>query len=74
MEVGRWEWKDKLNGVLRCWEPMDLDDDDYDDDDEWMDMTIRFDGKQMRAYADYIDVENNVTFHAYNVSTFSAKY
>ena len=74
VEVGRWEWKDKLNGVLRCWEPMDLDDDDYDDDDEWMDMTIRFDGKQMRAYTDYIDVENNVSFHAYNVSTFSAKY
>ena len=39
-----------------------------------MDMTIRFDGKQMRAYTDYIDKENNVTFHAYNVSTFSAKY
>ena len=53
---------------------LNTDDDDDDDDDEWMDMTIRFDGKQMRAYADYIDVENNVTFHAYNVSTFSAKY
>ena len=73
VEVGRWEWKDKLNGVLRCWEPIDLDEDD-DDDDEWMDMTIRFDGKQMRAYTDYIDVENNVSFHAYSVSTFSAKY
>lgn len=74
VEVGRWEWTDKLNGILRCWEPHDLDDDDDDDDDDWMDMTIRFDGKLMRAYADYIDKENNITFHAYSVSTFSAKY
>ena len=48
--------------------------DSDDDDDDWMDMTIRFDGKQMRAYADYIDKENNITFHAYSVSTFTAKY
>ena len=75
MEVGRWEWKDKQYGILRCWEPHDLnDDDDDDDDDDWMDMTIRFDGKQMCAYADYIDKENNITFHAYSVSTFTAKY
>ena len=72
VEVGRWEWIDKLNGTLRCWEPHDLDDDD--DDDDWMDMTIRFDGKQMRAYANYIDKENNITFYAYSVSTFSARY
>ena len=45
-----------------------------DDDDDWMDMTIRFDGKQMRAYANYIDKENNITFYAYSVSTFSARY
>ena len=74
VEVGRWEWKDERNGILRCWEPHDLDDDDDDDDDDWMDMTIRFDGNQMRAYADYIDKENNITFYAYSVSTFSAKY
>ena len=64
-----------FNAAINRQVPIDdipLDDDD--DDDDWMDMTIRFDGNQMRAYADYIDKENNITFYAYSVSTFSAKY
>lgn len=73
VEVGRWEWKDKQNGILRCWEPFDLDDDD-DDDDDYMDVTVRFDGKQMRMYCDYMDEENDIKFRAYSVSTFSARY
>ena len=73
MEVGRWEWIDKQNGILRCWEPFDLDDDD-DDEDDYMDVTVRFDGKQMRMYNDYMDKENDINYKVYSVSTFSARY
>lgn len=73
VEIGRWEWKDKQNGILRCWEPFDLDDDD-DDADDYMDMTVRFDGKKMLMYNDYMDEENDINFHVYSVSTFSARY
>ena len=75
MEVGFWEWKDLQNGVMRLWEPFDIDDDDDDDDvDEYMDVTVRFDGKKMRIYHDFMDEENDVMFRAYGVSTFSARY
>lgn len=75
VEVGFWEWKDLQNGVMRLWEPFDIDDDDDDDDvDEYMDVTVRFDGKKMRIYHDFIDEENDVMFRAYGVSTFSARY
>ena len=49
------------------------DDDDYDDDD-FADMTVRFDGKQMRIYGDFMDTEDGVLFRTLSVSTFSAKY
>ena len=75
VEVGFWEWKDLQNGVMRLWEPFDIDDDDDDDDvDEYMDVTVRFDGKKMRIYHDFMDEENDVMFRAYGVSTFSARY
>lgn len=73
IEVGRWEWKDMKNGVLRLWEPVDLDDDD-DDDDDWADVTVRFDGKQMYLYHDFMDEENDIVFRALGVSTFSAGF
>lgn len=41
---------DTNNGVLRCWEAFDWD----DDDDDFADMTVRFEGKQMRIYGDFI--------------------
>lgn len=60
---------------MRLWEPFDIDDDDDDDDvDEYMDVTVRFDGKKMRIYHDFMDEENDVMFRAYGVSTFSARY
>ena len=55
------------------WEPVDLDDDD-DDDDDWADVTVRFDGKQMYLYQDFMDEENDIVFRALGVSTFSAGY
>ena len=73
IEVGRWEWKDIKNGVLRLWEPVDLDDDD-DDDDDWADVTVRFDGNQMHLYQDYMDKEDGVKFRVLGVSTFTARY
>ena len=33
-------------------------DDDDDDDDDFADMTVRFDGKQMRIYGDFMDTED----------------
>ena len=62
------------NGVLRLWEPVDLDDDDDDDDDDWADVTVRFDGKQMYLYQDFMDEENDIVFRALGVSTFSAGF
>ena len=73
IEVGRWEWTDMRNGVLRLWEPADLDDDD-DDDDDWADVIVRFDGKQMSLYQDYKDKENGVKFRFIGVSTFTAGF
>ena len=73
IEVGHWEWTNMKNGVLRLWEPVDLDDDD-DDDDDWADVTVRFDGKQMYLYHDFMDEENDIVFRALGVSTFSAGY
>ena len=74
IEVGRWEWTDMRNGVLRLWEPADLDDDDDDDDDDWADVIVRFDGKQMSLYQDYKDKENGVKFRFIGVSTFTAGF
>ena len=74
VEIGRWEWKDKRNGILRCYEPFEFGDDDLDDDDDYMDMTVRFDGKQMRMYNEYMDEEDNLNYKVYSVSTFSARY
>lgn len=71
--MGHWEWTDMKNGVLRLWEPVDLDDDD-DDDDDWADVTVRFDGKQMYLYHDFMDEENDIVFRALGVTTFSAGY
>lgn len=68
VEIGRWEWKDMQNGILRCWEPMEYGDDDY------ADVTVRFDGKQMRLYQDYTDEEDGKRFRVFGVSTFSARY
>ena len=62
------------NGVLRLWEPADLDDDDDDDDDDWADVIVRFDGKQMSLYQDYKDKENGVKFRFIGVSTFTAGF
>lgn len=75
VEIGRWEWTDTNNGALRCWEAFDRDDDDDDDDDDdFADVTVRFDGKQMRIYGDFMDTEHNVLFRTLSVTTFSAKY
>ena len=75
VEIGTWEWTDPYNGVLRCWETFDWDDDDDDDDDDdFADMTVRFDGKQMRIYGDFMDTEDGVLFRTLSVATFSAKY
>lgn len=74
VEIGTWEWTDPYNGVLRCWETSDWDDDDDDDDDDFADMTVRFDGKQMRIYGDFMDTEDGVLFRTLSVATFSAKY
>ena len=74
VEIGTWEWTDPHNGVLRCWEAFDWDDDDDDDDDDFADMTVRFDGKQMRIYGDFMDTEDGVLFRTLSVATFSAKY
>ena len=74
VEIGTWEWTDPHNGVLRCWEAFDWDDDDDYDDDDFADMTVRFDGKQMRIYGDFMDTEDGVLFRTLSVSTFSAKY
>lgn len=74
VEIGRWEWRDKQNGILRCYEPFEFGDDDLDDDDDYMDMTVRFDGKQMLMYNDYMDEENDINYKVYSVSTFSARY
>lgn len=74
VEIGRWEWRDKQNGILRCYEPFEFGDDDFDDDDDYMDMTVRFDGKQMRMYNEYMDEENDINYKVYSVSTFSARY
>jgi hypothetical protein len=45
-----------------------------DDDDDFADMTVRFDGKQMRIYGDFMDTEDGVLFRTLSVATFSAKY
>lgn len=75
VEIGTWEWTDTNNGVLRCWETFDWDDDDDDDDDDdFADMTVRFEGKQMRIYSDFMDKEDNIIFRTLSVATFSAKY
>ena len=75
VEIGTWEWTDTNNGVLRCWETFDWDDDDDDDDDDdFADMTVRFEGKQMRIYGDFMDKEDNIIFRTLSVATFSAKY
>lgn len=75
VEIGTWEWTDPHNGVLRCWEAFDWDDDDDDDDDDdFADMTVRFEGKQMRIYGDFMDTEDNILFRTLSVATFSAKY
>ena len=65
---------------MRCWEAFDWDDDDWDDDDwdddddDFADMTVRFEGKQMRIYSDFMDKEDNILFRTWSVATFSAKY
>ena len=74
VEIGRWEWRDKQNGILRCYEPFEFGDDDLDDDDDYMDMTVRFDGKRMLMYNEYMDEENDINYKVYSVSTFSARY
>lgn len=75
VEIGRWEWTDTNNGALRCWEAFDRDDDDDDDDDDdFADVTVRFDGKQMRIYGDFMDTEDGVLFRTLSVAIFSAKY
>ena len=80
VEIGTWEWTDTHNGTLRCWEAFDWDDDDWDDDDwdddddDFADMTVRFEGKQMRIYSDFMDKEDNILFRTWSVATFSAKY
>ena len=52
----------------------DFDDDYDDDDDDWADVTVRFDGKQMRMYNEYMDEEDGFNYKVYSVSTFSARY
>ena len=44
------------------------------DDDDFADMTVRFEGKQMRIYGDFMDKEDNILFRTWSVATFSAKY
>nr|WP_302945721.1 hypothetical protein [uncultured Prevotella sp.] len=73
VEIGRWEWKDTNYGILRCWEPFEIGDYD-DDDDDYADVTVRFDGKKMRIYQDYMDDEDDFQFRVLNVSEFSARY
>lgn len=71
VEIGTWEWTDTHNGVLRCWEAFDWDD---DDDDDFAGMTVRFEDKQMRIYGDFMDTEDNIPFRTLSVASFSAKY
>ena len=46
----------------------------FTDDDDFADMTVRFEGKQMRIYGDFMDKEDNIIFRTLSVATFSAKY
>lgn len=73
VEIGHWEWKDTNYGILRCWEPFEIGDYD-DDDDDYADVTVRFDGKKMRIYQDYMDDEDDFVYRVLSVSEFSARY
>ena len=63
-----------MRNICRSWRMDSAESWLFTDDDDFADMTVRFEGKQMRIYGDFMDKEDNILFRTWSVATFSAKY